>query len=197
MINARQELLDLNESMVKLHARSEFLRDAQMLQEMTQARIHQQMEAGFDSALGRLVEVEMTARALHSSIQDASNSIAQITSLTKLIRNFWSWISLITLVWVFIFGADRLNASSRKIASAFIGQYAASHLRTSPNKILSHIIALQIFGPFFLLLHSARTIGILSPTHCPTGILLHNTSLRYLDPPPQSNGAQQSQQQQE
>ncbi len=102
-VSARQSAVDqqmarLGQVIVGLHENAQALYEAQLLQESTQTRLHTTMQAGFNASLSRLFMIETSAAKLQGALQEASQSIAQITSLSWVMGTLWKWGSLAVIL---------------------------------------------------------------------------------------------------
>ena len=93
-----QQISRLGHVIVGLQGNAQALHDAQLRQESTQSRLYNSMEAGFNASLNRLFMVERSATILQGALQEASQTIMQITSLSGVISNLWEWAFLTVIL---------------------------------------------------------------------------------------------------
>ena len=75
-----------------------------------------------NTSLVQLLQIEGSAAKLQASIQDASQSVAQIASLAWVVSRFWTWGSLAIVLAIVMFGIFRTDAKFAGIIVGAIGR---------------------------------------------------------------------------
>ena len=80
------------------------------------------MEAGFNASLDRLFIVERSATILQGALQEASQSIVQITSLSGVVSTLWKWASLTIILALLAFAVPSGHGDFAKYVAATISE---------------------------------------------------------------------------
>ena len=118
----------LGQMMTGLQAHAQALQDAQLRHETVQTRLHNAMEVGLNASLGQLFVIEGSTAMLQGALQDASQSIAQITSLAWIMSSFWKWSSFAVILSLVAFAVSSRDASIARYMAAAIGKIPITFL---------------------------------------------------------------------
>ena len=106
-----------------LSEQSRSLQSAQQVQEESQLRMQHHLETGIEIVQSKLVVVGETANSLHSTLHEAAQSVAGLTSLVSLINKSWTLLSLPVFIGILVLGGPLMNPRWVSLFSGLFRKY--------------------------------------------------------------------------
>ena len=122
-----QQMTRLGLVIIDLQEHAQALQDAQFSHETTQARLHSTMEAGFNASLAQLFMIERSATVLQEVLQETSQSIAQMTSISWFVGAVWKWGTLAIIISLVVCAVLSGNTSFARYVTATISRFSDPH----------------------------------------------------------------------